>query len=67
MAADETIETERIERALEGVNAGYVAEMQERWLRDPASVDPEWRTLFEPAIPQARPPCVAPPLAWRAT
>src|ERR1700693_3102671 len=50
MAADETTETERIERALEGVNAGYVAEMHERWLRDPGSVDPEWRTLFEPAI-----------------
>ena len=50
MAADETTETERIERALEGVNAGYIAEMQEQWLRDPASVDPEWRALFEPAI-----------------
>ncbi len=50
MAADETTETERIERALAGVNAGYVAEMQERWLRDPASVDAEWRALFEPAI-----------------
>ena len=50
MAADETTETERIERALEGVNAGYISEMQEQWLRDPASVDPEWRALFEPAI-----------------
>ena len=50
MAADEQTETERIERALEGVNAGYVAEMQERWIADPASVDPEWRALFEPAI-----------------
>ena len=48
MPADE--ETERIERALEGVNAGYIAEMQERWLQDPLSVDPEWRALFEPAI-----------------
>ncbi len=53
MAADDGSETERIERALEGVNAGYIAEMQEQWLRDPASVDPEWRTLFEPAIPPA--------------
>ncbi len=50
MAADETTETERIERALESVNAGYIAEMQEQWLRDPDSVDPEWRALFEPAI-----------------
>jgi 2-oxoglutarate decarboxylase len=50
MAADEQTETERIERALEGVNAGYIAEMQERWQADPGSVDPEWRALFEPAI-----------------
>jgi 2-oxoglutarate decarboxylase len=50
MSADDERETERIERALAGVNAGYVAEMQEQWLRDPASVDPEWRALFEPAI-----------------
>ena len=51
MAADDQTETERIERALEGVNAGYIAEMQERWQADPSSVDPEWRALFEPAIP----------------
>jgi 2-oxoglutarate dehydrogenase E1 component len=50
VTADEPTETERIERAMEGVNAGYIAEMQERWLQDPASVDPEWRALFEPAI-----------------
>jgi 2-oxoglutarate decarboxylase len=59
MAVEDQTETERIERALEGVNAGYIAEMQEAWLRDPASVDPEWRALFEPAI--APPP--EPPLA----
>ena len=46
-----------VERALESVNAGYVAEMQERWQQDPASVDPEWRALFEPPIasPAAEP------------
>ena len=64
MAADETTETERIERALAGVNAGYVAEMQERYLRDPASVDPEWRALFEPAI--ASPAAVTPQVAGSA-
>ena len=53
MAADDHTESERIERALEGVNAGYIAEMQERWQADPASVDPEWRALFEPAIAPA--------------
>jgi 2-oxoglutarate dehydrogenase E1 component len=51
MADDDQSETERIERALEGVNAGYIAQMHERWQADPASVDPEWRALFEPAIP----------------
>jgi 2-oxoglutarate dehydrogenase E1 component len=50
MATDEQTEIERIERALEGVNSGYIAEMQERWREDPASVDAEWRALFEPAI-----------------
>ena len=64
MATDEKTETERIERALEGVNSGYIAEMQERWLEDPASVDPEWRALFEPAIappPDAAETGTAPP------
>ena len=60
MAVDDQTETERIERALDGVNAGYIAEMQERWLTDPASVDPEWRALFEPAI---APPLEAAPAA----
>ena len=51
MPTDEPSEAERIENALEGVNAGYVAEMQERFLRDPGSVDAEWRALFQPRIP----------------
>ncbi len=51
MPTDEPNEAERIAHALEGVNAGYVAEMQEQFLRDPASVDPEWRALFQPRIP----------------
>ena len=63
MPADDQSETDRIERALEGVNAGYIAEMQERWLQDPASVDPEWRALFEPAI---APPADAPPASRAA-
>ncbi|HTI29446.1 MAG TPA: hypothetical protein VL687_03700, partial [Methylomirabilota bacterium] len=50
MQPDDPNDSSPIERALEGVNAGYVAEMQERWLADPGSVDPEWRALFEPAI-----------------
>src|SRR6185295_19787694 len=51
MPPDDPNERSPIERALEGVNAGYIAEMHDRWQSDPASVDPEWRALFEPAIP----------------
>jgi 2-oxoglutarate dehydrogenase E1 component len=29
------------------MNAGFVQEMYEQYLKDPASVDPEWRVLFE--------------------
>ncbi|MDQ2940826.1 MAG: multifunctional oxoglutarate decarboxylase/oxoglutarate dehydrogenase thiamine pyrophosphate-binding subunit/dihydrolipoyllysine-residue succinyltransferase subunit, partial [Chloroflexota bacterium] len=47
MPPHEPEETSSIERALESVNAGYVAELYAQYRRDPASVDPEWRTLFE--------------------
>jgi 2-oxoglutarate decarboxylase len=71
MPPDDPNESSPIERALEGVNAGYIAEMQERWQSDPASVDPEWRALFEPAVPATDgqsaepqpPPDAAPPAA----
>ncbi len=36
----------------QGVNAGYVAELYERYQRDPASVDPRTRALFENWRPQ---------------
>ncbi len=36
-----------IDLALEGVNAGYVAERYAEYARDPASVEPEWRRLFD--------------------
>ena len=59
MPPDDPREPSRIERALDSVNAGYVAELYERYRRDPASVDREWRVLFEsgtagfePAPPQ---------------
>ena len=29
------------------VNAGYVADLYERYRQDPASVEPEWRSLFD--------------------
>jgi multifunctional 2-oxoglutarate metabolism enzyme len=37
----------RIQRALDSVNAGYVQQMYEQYQRDPASVEPEWRSMFE--------------------
>jgi 2-oxoglutarate decarboxylase len=40
----------RVDRALDemnAVNAGYVAELYEQFRRDPASVESEWRALFE--------------------
>jgi 2-oxoglutarate dehydrogenase E1 component len=33
--------------ALNLVNAGYVADLYEQYRQDPASVDPEWRSLFD--------------------
>ena len=47
MPPDQSNEPSRIERALDSVNAGYVAELYEQYRRDPASVDREWRVLFE--------------------
>jgi 2-oxoglutarate dehydrogenase E1 component len=61
MPPDDPNDSSPIERAVEGVNAGYIAEMQERWQSDPASVDPEWRALFEPAIPATDGHSAAPP------
>ena len=33
--------------ALYGANAPFVEELYERYLRDPASVSPEWRAQFD--------------------
>ncbi|HET6380758.1 MAG TPA: multifunctional oxoglutarate decarboxylase/oxoglutarate dehydrogenase thiamine pyrophosphate-binding subunit/dihydrolipoyllysine-residue succinyltransferase subunit [candidate division Zixibacteria bacterium] len=45
--------------ALDSVNAGYVAEQYEQYRRDPDSVEPEWRVLFDSGFggfePVARP------------
>ena len=54
------------------MNAGYAQELYEQFRRDPASVDPEWRALFEsgrhgleppasPAVPAATSPAAAEP------
>jgi 2-oxoglutarate dehydrogenase E1 component len=47
MAPHEPTEESSIERALDSVNAGYVAELYAQYQRDPASVDREWRVLFD--------------------
>jgi multifunctional 2-oxoglutarate metabolism enzyme len=36
--------------ALNLVNAGYVADLYEQYRRDPASVDPGWRSLFDSGV-----------------
>jgi multifunctional 2-oxoglutarate metabolism enzyme len=62
MPPHEPAEETRIERALDSLNAGYIGQLYEQYRRDPASVDREWRSLFEsgaggfePAPPQQPP------------
>jgi multifunctional 2-oxoglutarate metabolism enzyme len=45
------------------VNAGYVADLYERYRQDPASVDPEWRTLFDNGAAGFEPVTAAPAAA----
>ncbi|HEX2194447.1 MAG TPA: 2-oxo acid dehydrogenase subunit E2, partial [Candidatus Limnocylindria bacterium] len=47
MPPDQPKEPSTIERALDSVNAGYVAELYEQYQRDPTSVEREWRVMFE--------------------
>ena len=47
MPADDQPTPTPVEQALDSVNAGYVAEVYEQYRRDPASVEREWRVLFE--------------------
>jgi 2-oxoglutarate dehydrogenase E1 component len=44
------------------VNAGYVADLYEQYRADPASVDPEWRSLFDKGAAGFE-PAEAPPAA----
>ena len=47
------------------VNAGWVADLYERYRTDPASIDPEWRALFDAGAhgfqPWRTPPPLRPP------
>jgi 2-oxoglutarate decarboxylase len=43
------------------VNAGYVADLYERYRRDPASVDPSWRAAFDKGEGGFEPVAAAPP------
>ncbi|MDX2194069.1 MAG: hypothetical protein NW201_11980, partial [Gemmatimonadales bacterium] len=40
----------------ETANAGFAQVLYEDWLRDPASVSPEWRALFEQGMAGIAPP-----------
>jgi 2-oxoglutarate dehydrogenase E1 component len=59
---DETNGHSPLDEALEGLNAGYVATVYEQYRSDPASVEVEWRRLFdagyagfEPVRPRSTP------------
>ncbi|HEV7200269.1 MAG TPA: multifunctional oxoglutarate decarboxylase/oxoglutarate dehydrogenase thiamine pyrophosphate-binding subunit/dihydrolipoyllysine-residue succinyltransferase subunit [Candidatus Limnocylindria bacterium] len=47
MPADDTNGRSPLDEALEGLNAGYVAAVYEQYQSDPASVETEWRRLFD--------------------
>ncbi|HEV2176141.1 MAG TPA: 2-oxoglutarate dehydrogenase E1 component, partial [Terriglobia bacterium] len=50
-----------IGREFQGINAGYVAELYERYRRDPSSIDAASRAIFERWTPSAEPTAVAAP------
>ena len=43
-----------------GANATYVEQIYERYLHDPAGVDPDWREYFEELVGTAEPSAIAP-------
>ena len=45
------------------VNAGYVADLYDRYRADPGSVDPEWRGFFDSGTSGFEPVTAAPPPA----
>jgi multifunctional 2-oxoglutarate metabolism enzyme len=47
--------------ALNLVNAGYVADLYDRYRADPGSVDPEWRSLFDSGAGGFEPVAAPPP------
>ena len=50
MPPDDTDGRSPLDEALEGLNAGYVAAVYEQYRSDPASVEPEWRRLFDAGL-----------------
>ena len=47
MAVRDTPDADQLPADLNLINAGYVADLYDRYLADPASVDPEWRARFD--------------------
>ncbi|MGH2484170.1 MAG: multifunctional oxoglutarate decarboxylase/oxoglutarate dehydrogenase thiamine pyrophosphate-binding subunit/dihydrolipoyllysine-residue succinyltransferase subunit, partial [Candidatus Limnocylindria bacterium] len=50
MPPDDTNGRSSLDDALEGLNAGYVAAVYEQYRSDPASVESEWRRLFDAGL-----------------
>ncbi|MEX1277998.1 MAG: 2-oxo acid dehydrogenase subunit E2, partial [Chloroflexota bacterium] len=55
MPPDDTNGRSPLDDALEGLNAGYIAAVYEQYRSDPASVEPEWRRLFDAGLPGFEP------------
>ncbi|MDP9270660.1 MAG: 2-oxo acid dehydrogenase subunit E2, partial [Chloroflexota bacterium] len=47
MAVRDAIDPEQLPADLNLINAGYVADLYDRYVVDPASVEPEWRARFD--------------------
>ncbi len=56
-----------LESIFHGPNAGYVLELYDRFLADPASVDAETRSLFEQWTPDGSAPAALPTIAAQQT
>ena len=52
---DDADDRSPLDEALHGLNAGYVAAVYEQYRLDPASVDPDWRRLFDAGFGEFEP------------
>jgi 2-oxoglutarate dehydrogenase E1 component len=59
--ADTARDTDQLPSDLNLINAGYVADLYERYRADPSSVDPEWRARFDAGFAGLEPVTAAQP------